>query len=536
MILVARKPWGGTTHAHSDKSSLAQFVNQMAKHLMILGTASHVGKSVLVAALCHIFAKDVAVAPFKAQNMSLNSWITDTGGEIGIAQAIQAWAAGIEPTVDMNPVLLKPKGDRMSQVVILGKPAYDRRAGDYYKSIDEISGVVDDAIKRLEETYDLIVIEGAGGAAEINLYDRDIVNIGTARSARPPIILVGDIERGGVFASLYGTLALLPEDIRALVKGFVINKFRGDYGILAPGISEIEEITGLPVFGVLPYADIAIPSEDSVSIPDKMAQHHDHDHNRDHHHHPIDIVVIRLPRISNFTDFEPLEAFANVRYLPLDSNLGNPDLIIVPGTKNTTADLQEMQAHGMDKQIIDAAGRGTPVFGICGGYQMLGRTITDCGFEDCETEIAGMGILDVTTTFERYEKQTRQVTKQVTAGGPILETIRGETVSGYEIHTGDTVSPYPVFGDDGCIDGSGLVIGTYLHGLFENENIREAIFGYIYTKRGISLEGISFGVATKEEGIREFAEIVEKYVDISAIRAILWGNPPDHTSIAGRPT
>ncbi len=508
----------------------------MAKHLMILGTASHVGKSVLVAALCHIFAKDVAVAPFKAQNMSLNSWITDTGGEIGIAQAIQAWAAGIEPTVDMNPVLLKPKGDRMSQVVILGKPAYDRRAGDYYKSIDEISGVVDDAIKRLEETYDLIVIEGAGGAAEINLYDRDIVNIGTARSARPPIILVGDIERGGVFASLYGTLALLPEDIRALVKGFVINKFRGDYGILAPGISEIEEITGLPVFGVLPYADIAIPSEDSVSIPDKMAQHHDHDHNRDHHHHPIDIVVIRLPRISNFTDFEPLEAFANVRYLPLDSNLGNPDLIIVPGTKNTTADLQEMQTHGMDKQIINAAGRGTPVFGICGGYQMLGHTITDCGFEDCETEIAGMGILDVTTTFERYEKQTRQVTKQVTAGGPILETIRGETVSGYEIHTGDTVSPYPVFGDDGCIDGSGLVIGTYLHGLFENENIREAIFGYIYTKRGISLEGTSFGVATKEEGIREFAEIVEKYVDISAIRAILWGNPPDHTSIAGRPT
>jgi len=508
----------------------------MAKHLMILGTASHVGKSVLVAALCHIFSKDVAVAPFKAQNMSLNSWITDAGGEIGIAQAIQAWAAGIEPTVDMNPVLLKPKGDHMSQVVILGKPAYDRRAGDYYESIDEISGVVDDAIERLGATYDLIVIEGAGGAAEINLYDRDIVNIGTARSVRPPIILVGDIERGGVFASLYGTLALLPEDIRELVKGFVINKFRGDYSILAPGISEIEEITGLPVFGVLPYADIAIPSEDSVSIPDKMAQHHDHDHNRDqyHHHHPIDIVVIRLPRISNFTDFEPLEAFANVRYIPLDSNLGDPDLIIVPGTKNTTADLLEMQAHGMGKQIIDAAGRGTPVIGICGGYQMLGRTITDCGFEDCETEIAGMGLLDVTTTFERYEKQTRQVTKQVTAGGPILETIRGETVAGYEIHTGETASPCPVFGDDGCIDGSGLIFGTYLHGLFENENIREAIFRYTYNKRGISLEGISFGVATKEEGIREFAEIVEKCVDVSAIRAILWGSPPDHTSIVDR--
>ncbi len=512
----------------------------MAKHLMILGTASHVGKSVLVAALCHIFSKDMVVAPFKAQNMSLNSWITEDGGEIGIAQAIQAWAAGIEPTVDMNPVLLKPKGDHISQVVILGRPAYDRRAGDYYESIDEISGVVDDAIKRLEEMYDLIVIEGAGGAAEINLYDRDIVNIGTARSARPPIILVGDIERGGVFASLYGTLALLPEDIRALVKGFIINKFRGDYSILAPGISEIEEITGLPVFGVLPYVNIAIPSEDSVSIPDKMARHHDHDRNQHHHHdhqhqhHPIDIMVIRLPHISNFTDFEPLEAFANVRYLPLDSKLGDPDLIIVPGTKNTTADLREMRAHGMDKQITDAAGRGTPVIGICGGYQMLGRTITDCGFEDCETEIAGMGLLDVTTTFERYEKQTRQVTKQVTASGPILETIRGETVSGYEIHTGDTASPCPVFGDDGCADGSGLVLGTYLHGLFENENIREAIFRYIYTKKGISLEGISFGAATKEDGIREFAEIVEKCVDVSAIRTILWGTPPNHKSIADR--
>ena len=511
----------------------------MAKHLMVLGTASHVGKSVLVAALCHIFSRDVAVAPFKAQNMSLNSWITNTGGEIGIAQAIQAWAAGIEPTVDMNPVLLKPKGDRMSQVVILGKPAYDRRAGDYYESIDEISGVVDDAIKRLEKTCDLIVIEGAGGAAEINLYDRDIVNIGTARSVRPPIILVGDIERGGVFASLYGTLALLPDDIRVLVKGFVINKFRGDYSILAPGISEIEEITGLPVFGVLPYADIAIPSEDSVSIPDKMVQHHNHDQDphqqhQQHQHHPIDIVVIHLPRISNFTDFEPLETFANVRYLPLNSNLGDPDLIIVPGTKNTTADLQEMQAHGMNARIIDAAGRGTPVIGICGGYQMLGRTITDCGFEDCETEIAGMGLLNVTTTFERYEKQTQQVTKQVTAGGPILETIRGKTVTGYEIHTGDTTSPHPVFGDDGCIDGSGLVFGTYLHGLFENENIREAIFRYIYAKKGMSLEGISFGVATKEEGIREFAEIVEKCVDISAIRAILWGSPPDHKSIVDR--
>ncbi len=483
----------------------------MPKHLMILGTASHVGKSVLVAALCHIFSKSASVAPFKAQNMSLNSWITEDGGEIGIAQAIQAWAAGIEPTVDMNPVLLKPKGDHTSQVIILGRPAYDREAGDYYESIDEISGVVDDAIARLEETYDLIIIEGAGGAAEINLYDRDIVNIGCARSVKPAIILVGDIERGGVFASLYGTMALLPDDVRALVNGFIINKFRGDYSILEPGVRKLEDLTGLPVFGVVPYADIAIPSEDSVSISDKKTAQH-----------PIDIAVIRLSRISNFTDFEPLEAFANVRYVPLGSDLGDPDVIIIPGTKNTTADLREMRAHGMDRRIIEIAREGAvPVIGICGGYQMLGRTILDCGFEDSATEVFGMGLLDVATRFESYEKQTRQVVKQVTAGGPILGSIIGETVSGYEIHTGETVSSSPVFEDDGCISESGLVFGTYLHGVFENENVRRALFEYIYARKGISLQDVSFGVMSREDGIREFAEVVEGCVDVSTIRKLI---------------
>nr|QNO44158.1 cobyric acid synthase [Methanosarcinales archaeon ANME-2c ERB4] len=360
------------------------------------------------------------------------------------------------------------------------------------------------------------MIEGAGGAAEINLYERDIVNIGCARSIKPEIILVGDIERGGVFASLYGTVELLPDDIRALVRGFIINKFRGDYEILKPGISQIEEITGLPVFGVVPYADIAIPSEDSVSIADKKTLKR-----------PVDIAVIRLPRISNFTDFEPLEAFANVRYLPLDSDLGNPDLIIIPGTKNTTADLVEMREHGMDKRIIEMAKmRSVPVIGICGGYQMLGRTIVDRGFEGSVAEISGMGLLDVATTFERYEKQTRQVTKQVTAGGPILESIRGEAVSGYEIHTGDTVSCRPVFGDDGCIDESGLIFGTYLHGLFGNENVRSALLGYLYGEKGIPVQGVSFEVVDREEGIRKFAELVERHVDVPAIREIIGSGKP----------
>ena len=489
----------------------------MPKHLMILGTASHVGKSVLVAALCHIFAKVTPTAPFKAQNMSLNSWITEDGGEIGIAQAVQAWAAGIEPTVDMNPVLLKPKGDRLSQVIILGRPAYDRQAGDYYESIDEMRGVVDDAIARLGGTYDLIVIEGAGGAAEINLYDRDIVNIGTARSIKPAIILVGDIERGGVFASLYGTIALLPADVRELVRGFVINKFRGDYAILEPGIRELEELTGLPVFGVLPYSDLTIPSEDSISIADKMMPVPERPAGG------IDIAVIRLTRISNFTDFEPLEAFADVRYVPLDSDLGEPDLIILPGTKNTTADLLEMQGAGMGEKIVDAAARGVPVIGICGGYQMLGAAIVDHGFEDCATEIQGLGLLDVTTVFENYEKETKQVTKRVVAGGPILGRIRGETATGYEIHTGETASgsQTPVFGDDGAISESGLIFGTYLHGLFENENVRRAIFEYIYEKKGIPLEGVSFATADVREGIGRFAEIVEQYVDIPAISALV---------------
>ena len=489
----------------------------MPGHLMIIGTASHVGKSVLVAALCHIFAKVTSTAPFKAQNMSLNSWITEDGGEIGIAQAVQAWAAGIAPTVDMNPVLLKPKGDRLSQVIILGRPAYDRIAGDYYESVDEMRGVVDGAIARLGRTYDLIVIEGAGGAAEINLYDRDIVNIGTARSIKPAIILVGDIERGGVFASLYGTIALLPADVRELVRGFVINKCRGDYAILEPGIRELEELTGLPVFGVLPYSDIAIPSEDSISIADKMMPVPERPAGS------IDIAVIRLPRISNFTDFEPLEAFADVRYVPLDSDLGEPDLIMLPGTKNTIADLLEMRERGTAERIIDAAARGVPVIGVCGGYQMLGAAIVDHGFEDRATEIQGLGLLDVTTVFERYEKETRQVTKRVVAGGPILGRIRGETVTGYEIHTGETApgNQTPVFGDDGAISESGLVFGTYLHGLFGNENVRRAIFEYIYEKKGISLEDVSFATADVCEGIGRFAEIVEQYVDIPAIGALV---------------
>ncbi|GFO97844.1 cobyric acid synthase [groundwater metagenome] len=478
----------------------------MTKNLMVFGTSSHAGKSMLVTALCRCLSRKYSVAPFKAQNMSLNSWITRDGKEIGIAQAIQAKAAGVEPTADMNPVLLKPKGDRISQVVLLGKPYADKKAGDYYDSIDEMMGIVKGAYDRLASHHEVIVIEGAGGAAEINLYHRDIVNIGTARAVKPHIILVGDIERGGVFASIYGTLELLPEDIRHLVFGIIINKFRGDMNILEPGIKQIEELTGLPVLGVIPYMDIKIPSEDSVSIKDKTCNNH-----------PVRIAVVRLPHISNFTDFEPLEKYAYIRYVEMGDDLAGHDAIILPGTKNTIDDLRELKT-GMDKIILAEAKKGTPIIGICGGYQMLGEEIIDSGIEGTggASSVKGLGLLNVSTRFCEYKKKTEQVEKKITGDGDILGQIKGEKVTGYEIHMGETHIDHRsgghAFGDDGCVSTNGLIIGTYLHGLFENENIRNAFLGYLYKRRGMIFRG-------REEGdsIEELARFVEKNVNMELI-------------------
>ncbi|MBE0524562.1 MAG: cobyric acid synthase [Methanosarcinales archaeon] len=486
-----------------------------AKPLMILGTGSHVGKSVIVTALCRIFAETgINVAPFKAQNMSLNSWITTNGDEIGIAQAIQAKACGIEPTADMNPVLLKPKGDRQSQVIILGKPYADRTAGDYYESIDDMIKVVESAYYRLAGQYDMVIIEGAGGAAEINLYERDIVNIGTARLLKPPIILVGDIERGGVFASIYGTLKLLPDDIAQLVKGIIINKFRGDPAILEPGLKELEEITGVHVLGVIPYTDLSIPSEDSVSIADKK-----HIFNNGF----VDIAILRLPRISNFTDFEPLEPLSNIRYVELDEDIGQPDALIIPGTKNTIDDLQAIKESGTYHRIYELVKAGIPIIGICGGYQMLGKTITDSGIEGGSAAgVDGLGLLDVSTSFGEYKKQTIQTRKKVTGDGPILGRITGQNVSGYEIHMGDTWlhEDKPAFSDDGCIDRSGLIWGTYLHGLFENENVRDAFLDFLYSKRGISYLNIKAGI-NYQDPYHKLARHFLTHVDMDAINKIL---------------
>ncbi len=479
----------------------------MTKNLMVFGTGSHVGKSILVTALCRILSKRYNVAPFKAQNMSLNSWVTGDGKEIGIAQAIQAKAAGVEPSADMNPVLLKPKGNHVSQVIILGKPYADKEAGEYYDSIDNIMAIVKEAYERLACAHEMIIIEGAGGAAEINLYHRDIVNIGMARLVKPPIILVGDIERGGVFASIYGTLQLLPDDIRPLVRGIIINKFRGDMKLLEPGLKQLEGLTGLPVLGVIPYTDMRIPSEDSVSIQDKAENGH-----------PVRIAVIRLRHISNFTDFEPLEHYANIRYVEPDDELNEPDAIILPGTKNTIDDLKELMSKGMDKKIIKEAKKGTPVIGICGGYQMLGEEINDSGIEGTGgvCSINGLGLLDVSTRFSGYEKQTKQVEKPVTGDGRILGQIKGEKVRGYEIHMGKTYGGEPAFGDDGSVSRDGLVIGTYLHGLFENENIRNSFLGYLYKRKGLT-----YSNEIMSDGIEELAKLVEAHVDMKSVYKIM---------------
>lgn len=479
----------------------------MRKSLMVVGTGSHVGKSILVTALCRILSKRYSVAPFKAQNMSLNSWVTRDGNEIGIAQAIQAKAAGIEPTADMNPVLLKPKGDHRSQVIILGKPVADKEAGEYYDSIDDVFATVSGAFYRLCDLHDLIIIEGAGGAAEINLYHRDIVNTGMARLAKPPIILVGDIERGGVFASIYGTLQLLPHDIRPLVSGLIINKFRGDMKLLEPGIKQLEEITGLPVLGVIPYTNMRIPSEDSVSIKDKIPNGK-----------PIKISVIRLPHISNFTDLEPLEHCADIEYVEPDDELFEPDAIILPGTKNTIDDMKVIVSSGMSQKIIMKAKSGIPVIGICGGYQMLGSEIIDSGIEGTggACSIKGLGLLNVSTRFGKYEKQTCQVKKPVTGDGRILGPIKGQYITGYEIHMGETEGVAHAFGDDGSVSDNGMVIGTYLHGLFENNNLRNSFLGYLYDQKGLTYEN-----NIQSDGIDELARFIGSHINMDSIYRML---------------
>ena len=446
--------------------------------LLVLGTASHVGKSTVVAALCRILSnRGIRVAPFKSQNMSLNSYITRDGAEIGIAQAMQAFAARIEPDADMNPILLKPKGEMVSQVVLKGRPWKDLRISEYYRETDHLLSIAVASARRLIEEYGHIVAEGAGGAAELNLYSRDIANIRVERELCLPVLLVADIERGGVFAQVYGTLSLLPEDIRPRVMGIVINKFRGDPALFEEGVQIIENLCGIPVLGIMPVFSIPLPSEDSLSIGDKRSGNL-----------PVKIAIIRLPRISNFTDFEQLERYAAVHYVKPGEPLGEYDCIIIPGTKNTIEDLLLLQSSGTATGIVTARERGIPIIGICGGYQMLGKEIIDEGLESRCGRYDGIGLLDVTTRFSRYEKVTRQVYREALLNGPILSSMG--VVKGYEIHMGETdrAGDKEAFAGEGAVSKDGMVIGTYLHGLFENQSAIHALLSYLYAKKGLDFE------------------------------------------------
>lgn len=475
---------------------------------MVVGSSSHVGKSVTVAAICRcLVRRGMSVAPFKSQNMSLNSFVTEDGGEIGMAQAMQAWAARLSPTTDMNPVLLKPKGDCISQVVLFGHPYKDVPIVEYYKETPYLLTEAVAAFRRLEEEYGQVVVEGAGGAAEVNLYDRDIANTLLAGKLNIPLILVADIERGGVFAQVYGTIRLLPEAVRPLVKGIIINKFRGDPAIFAPGVKMIEELTGVPVLGVVPYFTLPLPSEDSLSLGDKAAREF-----------PVRIAVIRLPHISNFTDFELLEQYAAVEYVSCGAPLSGYDCIIIPGTKNTIDDLAALKVTGTDRELKDARARNIPVIGICGGYQMLGKTLVDEGFESAAGVYEGIGLLDCITRFSSYSKNTTQVKREACPVPPMLSAMG--TVTGYEIHMGVTGkgTDKEAFCGDGRVSADGLVFGTYMHGLFLNPSAVNALLSYLYGKKGLPFTSIIKG---GDDPYDTLATIFEQHVDMAAIIALL---------------
>jgi len=476
--------------------------------LFVMGSASHVGKSVTVAAICRcLVRRGISVAPFKSQNMSLNSYVTPDGGEIGMAQAMQAMAAKVVPDTDMNPVLLKPKGDCISQVVLHGRPYKDVHITAYYEETPALLTRALESYHRLESNYGQVVVEGAGGAAELNLYDRDIANTQLANVLRIPIILVADIERGGVFAQIYGTIELLPEDIRPLVKGIIINKFRGDPSIFAPGVKKIEELTGVPVLGVVPWFNIPLPSEDSLSIGDKKTKNAQ-----------VRIAVIRLPKISNFTDFELLEQHAAVDYVSPGTSLEGYDCIIIPGTKNTIDDLTDLVKTGTDRNIHSARKKGIPIIGICGGYQMLGKSLVDSGFESGAGTYKGLGLLDCVTRFASYEKNTLQVKRRACPIPPILSAM-GE-VTGYEIHMGITESGMnrEALEGDGRVSDDGLVFGTYLHGLFLNPSAANALLSYLFEKKGLPFTPIP---AEETDPYDVLADLFEEHVDMDAIAALL---------------
>lgn len=465
----------------------------MAKSIMIQGTMSNVGKSILVGGLCRILKQDgLRVAPFKSQNMALNSFITTEGLEMGRAQVMQAEAAGIQPSVDMNPILLKPTTDTGSQVIVRGEVTRTMSASEYFRKKKEYIPMILEAYHRLEEQYDVIVIEGAGSPAEINLKQNDIVNMGLADMVDAPVLLAGDIDRGGVFAQIVGTIELLEEHERMRVKGTIINKFRGDKGILKPGLTMLEERTGIPVCGVVPYLHLDIDEEDSLTERFE----------RKGGSGLADIVVIRLPRISNFTDFAPLEhrKELSVRYVSSAGDFGNPDAVLIPGSKNTMEDLLWMRQNGLEGKILRHASSGKLVFGICGGYQMLGEEILDPEQVEKGGSIQGMGLLPVCTVFQG-EKTRSRIHGCFGDTQGILSGLSGSHLEGYEIHMGRTTlrkgNPLlkiqeELHEETGKVDGTwqGNVYGCYIHGIFDSAEVSDGLVRAVLKAKGVDTDQV----------------------------------------------
>lgn len=517
----------------------------MSGSIMIQGTMSNVGKSVLAGGLCRVLKQDgYRVAPFKSQNMALNSFITRDGLEMGRAQVMQAEAAGIEPEAAMNPILLKPTNDTGSQVIVNGTPVGVMAAAEYYRRKKEYIPCILDAYKSLADRFDVVVIEGAGSPAEINLKKDDIVNMGLAELVDAPVLLAGDIDRGGVFAQIAGTVMLLEEKERKRIKGTIINKFRGDVSILKPGLTMLEDLTKIPVLGVVPYFYLDIDDEDSLSERFKNKKQTG----------IVDVAVIRLPRISNFTDFAPLEAVdgIDVRYVDAPAELGQPDAVILPGSKNTIQDLLWLRQSGLEAVILQHAARGGVVFGICGGYQMLGEEIRDPEGAERKGTVKGLGLLPVRTVFEQEKRRTRVHGNFLKLGGA-LAGMSGTAYEGYEIHMGrteavisdtdgqgaglltlteDTGRPGDVknAGNAGDLQKPGFdgvwhgnVYGCYVHGIFDHPQAAQGFLAALLERKGYSADTVKARdwKAYKEEQYDRLADIVRASLDMDAVYRII---------------
>jgi adenosylcobyric acid synthase len=504
----------------------------LGRVIMVQGTASHAGKSTFVAALCRIYAlAGYRVAPFKAQNMSNNAAVTDDGKEVGRAQAVQARAAGIPVSVDMNPILLKPQSDRSSQIVVLGRPYRVANAVEYYDLKSELWPIVTSALDRLRAQYDLVIVEGAGSPAEINLAQYDIVNMRIARYADAPVLLVGDIDRGGVFAALYGTVELVTTEERALIRGFIINKFRGDPSLLTPGFAMMLERTNIPTLGVLPYLDLAdLPEEDALNW-ESVRRSGEGDW-------VLDIAVIRLPRIANLDEFQPLlhEPGVRLRFIGSAAEFGEPDLVIIPGTKSTIADLAWMRERGIDGAINQSRLKQIPIIGICGGFQMLGSSLIDEEGAEMKGDAIGLGLLPATTVFSP-DKVTRRVQVRVATDSPLWTSSNSAQLEAYEIHMGrtspDQFASHSDFGpqpfsvtsadgsaDDGMTSADGLVIGTYLHGLFENGSLRRDLLEQLARRKNVALPPSS-PENSVDNAFDRLADSVRDNIDMTAIDSMI---------------